>query len=72
MLPLVLTALWLLFMSIPRIDPLREKIAAFRRHYNRLVLVITLFMLAVYAHTLLWSLDIQIGVNYLMNGLHGL
>ena len=72
LLPLVLTALWLLFVAIPRIDPLRENIAAFRRHYDRLVLVITLFMLAVYAHTLLWSLGIQLGTNYLMSALTGL
>ena len=72
LLPLVLTALWLVFMAIPRIELFRETIAAFRKHYDQLVLVITLFMLAVYAHTLLWSLGIQLGTNYLMSALTGL
>ena len=70
--PTVMTALWLMFVAIPRIDPLRENIASFRKHYDLLVLVIILFMLAVYAHTLLWSLGIQVGTNQLVSALTGL
>jgi len=72
LLPTVMTALWLMFVAIPRIDPLRENIASFRKHYDLLVLVIILFMLAVYAHTLLWSLGIQVGTNQLVSALTGL
>ena len=72
LLPTIMTALWLMFVAIPRIDPLRENIASFRKHYDLLVLVIILFMLAVYAHTLLWSLGIQVGTNQLVSALTGL
>ena len=61
--PLLLTVLALFFFAIPRIDPLKANIQAFRGYYDVLVVLITLFMLGVHLQTLLWSLGTQISPN---------
>jgi uncharacterized membrane protein len=56
-----LTALLVLFMSLlPRLDPLRENILRFRGQYERFILVFTLFMTVIYAHTLSWNLGARL------------
>jgi len=56
MLPLISLGVFLLFLVIPNIDPLKANIAQFRDAFNLFVTLITGFMLYIYALTLLWSL----------------
>ncbi|HVF25822.1 MAG TPA: SdpI family protein [Anaerolineales bacterium] len=56
MLPLISLGMFLLFMVIPNIDPLKANIAQFREAFNLFITLITGFMLYIYALTLLWSL----------------
>ena len=48
--------MFLLFLVIPSIDPLKANIAQFREAFNLFITLITGFMLYLYALTLLWSL----------------
>lgn len=64
MMPLFLLGLFLIFLVIPIIDPLKANIAKFRDTFNLFITFITGFMVYVHALTLLWNLgytDLGIG-----------
>jgi len=63
LIPITLVGLALLFMAIPRIDPLRENIEKFRKHYDGFVILFMLFMVFIYLQTILWSIGIKISPN---------
>ena len=54
--PLITTGLFLLFLAIPNIDPLKANIAQFRETFNLFILLFVGFMLYIYFLTLLWNL----------------
>lgn len=63
LIPIVLVGLALLFMAIPRIDPLRENIEKFRRYYDGFVILFMLFMVFIFFQAILWSIGIKISPN---------
>ena len=65
-LPLLLLGLVLLFLAIPRIDPLRANIEAFRAYYDGFIVVFCLFMLLVHLQVILWNSGIEISPNVTM------
>jgi uncharacterized membrane protein len=56
MLPLFTLGLFLLFLVIPNIDPLKANIAQFRDVFNLFVVLMAAFMLYIHALTLRWNL----------------
>lgn len=56
MMPLMTLGMFLLFLVIPSIDPLKANIAKFRGVFNLFIVFIIGFMLYIHALTLLWSL----------------
>jgi uncharacterized membrane protein len=56
MMPLMTLGMFLLFMVIPLIDPLRANIAKFRGVFNLFIAFIIAFMLYIHALTLAWNL----------------
>jgi immunity protein, SdpI family len=64
--PLMMVGMGLLFMVIPAIDPLKQNIAAFRPQYDRFIVLIMIFMLAIHAFTLLWNVGVQLSMNRFM------
>lgn len=56
LMPLMTTGLVLFFLAIPKIDPLRANIAAFRDVFNLFIVFFTGFMVYIYLLTLLWNL----------------
>jgi uncharacterized membrane protein len=63
LIPITLVPLALLFIAIPRIDPLRENIERFRRYYDGFVILFMVFMLFVYFQTILWNIGIKVSPN---------
>jgi len=61
-LPILIAVMGAFFMLLPKIDPLKENYAKFRPQYNGFVLLIMLFMLALYVQTLLWNTGTQISM----------
>jgi len=59
LLPMITTGMFLLFLLIPNIDPLKANIAKFRETFNLFIVLIVAFMLYVYSLTLAWSLGYQ-------------
>jgi len=53
--PLVSIALLLLFVAIPRIDPLKENIQKFRKTFDIFVILVLLFLLYLFGLTIIWN-----------------
>ncbi len=56
MLPLMTLGMWLLFIIIPNIDPLKANIAQFRGVFNLFITLIVAFMIYVHILSLRWNL----------------
>ncbi len=56
LLPTMTAGLLVLFAAIPRIDPLRENIAEFRRYYDLFIVLLVAFMLYMQVLIVLWNL----------------
>ncbi len=56
LMPLISLGLFLLFLLIPTIDPLKANIAKFRGAFNLFITVMTLFLMYVQGLTLAWNL----------------
>ena len=56
MMPLVLLGMFLIFLVIPQIDPLKANIAQFRETFNLFIAFMVGFMVYIHALTLRWNL----------------
>ncbi|MHB8776840.1 MAG: SdpI family protein [Anaerolineales bacterium] len=56
LMPLITVGMFLLFLVIPNIDPLKANIAKFRPTFNLFIALIAAFMLYTHGLTLLWNL----------------
>jgi uncharacterized membrane protein len=65
LMPIITTALLLLFLVIPSIDPLKANIARFRETLNLFIVMMTSFMIYIYGLTLTWNLGYT---NFRMSG----
>lgn len=63
LIPFILLGLVLIFISIPRIDPLKENIEKFRKYYDIFIIIFFIFMFSIYSQVILWNLDIKISPN---------
>lgn len=66
LIPFILTGLLLLFLFIPKIDPLKTNIETFRKYYDRFVVVVFIFMIFIQLQILFWSKGNKISPNFLM------
>jgi uncharacterized membrane protein len=66
LMPLVSLGIFLLFLAIPRIDPLKANIAQFIKSYNLMMVLLTGYMLYVYALTLLAALGHQFNMTTML------
>ncbi len=67
LIPFILTGLVLLFLVIPRIDPLRANILQFLPYYEWFVVIFVLFLLSLQATTILWAYGILVPINMVMS-----
>jgi uncharacterized membrane protein len=51
--PIISVALYLLFLAIPKIDPMQNNIEKFRKYYDILILVIMIFLFYIFLLTIL-------------------
>ena len=56
LLPIVSIGLFLLFLILPKIDPLRKNFVGFKKYYNAFIVFIVAFLLYVYALTIVWNM----------------
>ena len=63
LLPIIMLAVGIIFLAIPRIDPLKANIEKFRAHYVGFVILMLLFLLSLHVQVLLWNLGVKISPN---------
>ena len=64
--PFALLGLVLLFLIIPKIDPLRGNIERFRAYYDGFVIIFCLFMLSIQVHGVLWNQGVKVSPNIVL------
>jgi uncharacterized membrane protein len=67
MVPLISIILFLFFILIPRIDPLKKNIKKFRKYFDNFVLLILGLMLYLQIITILWNIGFMFDIIKLMS-----
>jgi len=63
LIPFILIGLAILFLVIPRIDPLKANIEKFRKYYDEFVILFFIFILSVHFQVILWNFGVRISPN---------
>ena len=66
LMPLMSVGLFLLFVLIPKIDPLKENIKKFRKYFDGFIVLLMLFLFYVYLLTLFWNIGSRFNMSQLM------
>jgi uncharacterized membrane protein len=66
LMPIMSVALFLLFLVLPQIDPLKENIAAFRGTFNVFIVLLMAFLAYLYLLTLVYNLGNKISISTAM------
>lgn len=66
LMPFISLGMAALFLLIPRMDPLRSNIEAFRKYYEGFVALVILFLSYVYVLTILWNLGLRFDIGRMM------
>ncbi len=61
--PIISVGLAILFIFIPKIDPLKKNIEKFRKYFDWFIVLFLLFMLYMYMITILWNLGHVFDMN---------
>ena len=61
--PLISIVSFLLFLLIPKIDPLKKNIEKFRKYYDYFILIIILFLFYLYLLMLAWNLGARFAMG---------
>nr|MCK4930306.1 DUF1648 domain-containing protein [Nanoarchaeota archaeon] len=63
LMPIISVGLFLLFLIIPKIDPLKANIEKFRKYFDWFIVLIFVFLFYIFMLTVLWN----VGVRYNMS-----
>jgi len=72
LMPVISTVLFLAFIFIPRIDPLKKDIDKFRWHFDVFTLLLFCFLFYLYVLTVLWNLGYRFNIIQLLAPAFGL
>jgi len=72
LMPIISIILFLAFLVIPKIDPLKENIAKFRSYFDLFILLIFGFLFYLYLLTIAWNLGYRFNIIQLMAPAFGL
>jgi len=66
LMPLLSLGLFLLFLLIPKIDPLKENIEKFRRYFDWFIVLVMFFLFYLYLLTIFWNLGFRFNLIQLL------
>ncbi len=66
LMPLISAILFLVFVIIPKIDPLKKNIEEFRGYFDVFILLIFVFLFYIYMLTLAWNLGYRFNIMQLL------
>lgn len=64
--PFMLLGLFVLFLLIPKIDPLKKNILEFKKYYDIFILLFIIFMVVIHLQIILWNLGFKLNPNFLI------
>lgn len=67
LMPLLTMGIAVMFLLIPKIDPLKENTEKFRKYYDGFSILLILFLVAVHLYVLLWNIGIKINSNVIFS-----
>ena len=59
LMPIISVVMFLLFIFIPKIDPLKQNIQDFKKYYENFILILIAFLFYLYVLTLIWNLNVR-------------
>lgn len=65
-LPFLLVGLFLVFMAIPKVDPLKYNIEQFRKYYDNFIVLFFILLLFCYLWSILWNFGIETSPNIII------
>lgn len=63
LMPIVCIGVFFLLLIIPKIDPLKKNVDKFRKYFDSFIFLIVLFLVYIYALTIIWNLNIEFDMN---------
>ena len=66
LMPIVSAGMLLLFLAIPKIDPLKKNIKKFRKYYDWFILLMIVFLFYIYLLTIFWNLDYRFNMTMMI------
>jgi len=66
LMPLISIGLFLLFVLIPKIDPLKDNIKKFRKYFDGFIVLLMLFLFYVYLLTIFWNIGLRFNMSQFM------
>ena len=72
LLPVISAILFLVYMLVPKIDPLKGNIEKFRGHFDVFILLLFVFLFYVHMLTMLWNLSYRFNIIQLLAPAFGL
>jgi len=66
LMPVISVILAVLFLLIPKIDPLKENIKKFRKYFDIFIVLILLFLFYIYLLTIIWNSGVEFNMTYAM------
>ncbi len=67
LMPTLSTGLFLLFLLIPKIDPLKENIETFRGYFEGFVVLLLGFLFYLYLLTILWNVGVRFDIAQVLS-----
>ena len=66
LMPIMSLGLFLLFLVVPKIDPLKTNIEKFRKYFDGFIVLMLGFLFYVYVLTIFWNLGIRFNMGQLL------
>lgn len=66
LMPTISIVMFLLFIAIPKIDPLKKNIEEFKKYYNGFAAIIIAFLFYIYLLTIFWNIGVGFNMPMLM------
>ncbi len=63
LIPFIILFLSLLFIAIPKVDPMKSNIKSFKKYYDGFVILFLIFMLSLHIQIILWNIGLKIPFN---------
>lgn len=72
LMPVISVAMFILFLAIPRLDPMRHNIEKFRGYYDNFILILFTFLFYIYLLTILWNVGARFNMGQMLVPAFGL